>query len=71
MRVQTLDRVVYLYGLVHTDLERELAEQVATKPASGARIIDSIAVNNLASDPPPRRSFAAAIRTCTSHRWSG
>jgi hypothetical protein len=47
VRVQTLDRVVYLYGLVDTDLERELAESVATDAAHEARIVDSIAVNNL------------------------
>jgi osmotically-inducible protein OsmY len=47
VRVQTLDHVVYLYGLVDTDLERELADSVATDAAHGARIVDSIAVNNL------------------------
>jgi osmotically-inducible protein OsmY len=47
VRVQTLDRVVYLYGLVDTDLERQLAESVATQAADGARVVDSIAINNL------------------------
>lgn len=47
VRAQTLDHVVYLYGLVDTDLERQLAESVATQAASGARIVDSIAVNNI------------------------
>ena len=47
VRVQTLDHVVYLYGLVDTDLERQLAESVAVEAAGGARVVDSIAVNNL------------------------
>jgi osmotically-inducible protein OsmY len=47
VRVQTLDHVVYLYGLVDTDLERELAHSVATDAAHGARIVDSIAISNL------------------------
>lgn len=47
VRVQTLDRVVYLYGLVDTDLERQLAESVATEAADQARVVDSIAVSNL------------------------
>jgi osmotically-inducible protein OsmY len=47
VRVQTLDRVVYLYGQVDTDLERQLAESVARKAAGGARIVDSIAISNV------------------------
>ena len=47
VRAQTLDRVVYLYGLVDTDLERQLAESVATEAAGGARVVDSIAISNL------------------------
>jgi osmotically-inducible protein OsmY len=47
VRAQTLDHVVYLYGLVDTDLERQLAESVAMQAAGGARVVDSIAVNNL------------------------
>jgi osmotically-inducible protein OsmY len=47
VRVQTLNRVVYLYGLVDTDLERQLAESVATEAAGGAHVVDSIAVSNL------------------------
>ena len=46
VRVQTLNRVVYLYGLVDTDLERDMAESVAIDAAGGARIVDSIVVNN-------------------------
>lgn len=47
VRVQTLDRVVYLYGQVDTDLERQLAESVAREAAGGARVVDSIAVSNV------------------------
>jgi osmotically-inducible protein OsmY len=47
VRAQTLDHVVYLYGLVDTDLERQLAESVATAAAGGARVVDSIAVNDI------------------------
>jgi osmotically-inducible protein OsmY len=47
VRVQTLNHVVYLYGLVNTDLQRELAQSVATDAAHGARVVDSIAVDNL------------------------
>ena len=44
--VQTLDHVVYLYGLVDTDSERELAESVALKAPGVARVVDSIGTNN-------------------------
>jgi osmotically-inducible protein OsmY len=47
VRAHTLDRVVYLYGLVDTDLERQLAESVALEAGDGARVVDSIAINNL------------------------
>ena len=47
VRAQTLDHVVYLHGLVDTDLERQLAESVAAQAAGGARVVDSIAVNNV------------------------
>jgi osmotically-inducible protein OsmY len=39
--------VVYLYGQVDTDLERQLAESVAREAAGGARVVDSIAVSNV------------------------
>jgi osmotically-inducible protein OsmY len=45
--VRTLDRVVYLYGQVDTDLERQLAESVAVEAAGGARVVDSIAISNV------------------------
>jgi osmotically-inducible protein OsmY len=45
--VQTLDRVVYLYGLVDTDLERQLAESVARTAPGVVRVVDSIGLNNV------------------------
>jgi osmotically-inducible protein OsmY len=47
VRVQALDHVVYLYGQVDTDLERQLAESVARAAGGGARVVDSIAVSNV------------------------
>jgi osmotically-inducible protein OsmY len=47
VRARALDHVLYLYGLVDTDLERQLAESVAIEAAGGARVVDSVAVNNL------------------------
>ena len=46
VRVQTLDKVVYLYGQVDTDLQRQLAESVAVQATGGAQVVDSIAVSN-------------------------
>lgn len=47
IRVQTLDRVVYLHGLVATDLQRDMAADVAAQAAAGSRVINSIAVTNV------------------------
>jgi osmotically-inducible protein OsmY len=47
VHVRTLDGVVYLYGQVDTDLERQLAESVAVDATGGARVVDSIAVSNV------------------------
>jgi osmotically-inducible protein OsmY len=47
VRVRTLDHVVYLYGLVDTDLERQLAESSAIEAAGGARVVDSVTISNL------------------------
>lgn len=44
--VQTMDHVVYLYGLVNTDLERQLAESAARGTPGVVRVVNSIAVNN-------------------------
>ncbi len=44
--IQTLDHVVYLYGLVDTDRERSLAESVAHEAHGVVRVVNSIAVKN-------------------------
>jgi osmotically-inducible protein OsmY len=44
--VQTMDHVVYLYGLVNTDMERQLAESAARGTPGVVQVVNSIAVNN-------------------------
>ena len=45
IRVQTLDRVVYLYGLVDSDTERLLADSLA-RQAPGVRcVVDAIGLD--------------------------
>jgi osmotically-inducible protein OsmY len=46
LNVQTLDHVVYLSGLVSTGLQRDNAEEVARQASAGARIVNSISVEN-------------------------
>jgi osmotically-inducible protein OsmY len=43
--VQTLDHVVYLYGVVDTDLEREMAESVALQATGVAKVVNSIGIS--------------------------
>jgi osmotically-inducible protein OsmY len=43
--VQALDGVVYLYGLVDTVLERELAGTVALQTPGVARVVNSIGIS--------------------------
>jgi osmotically-inducible protein OsmY len=43
--VQTLDHVVYLNGLVDTDLERQLAESVAAGAKGVTRVVNSIGLS--------------------------
>ncbi len=45
LQVQTLDRVVYLYGLVDTDLERQLAESVAHEAPGVTNVVNSIGIS--------------------------
>jgi len=45
LSVQTLDRVVYLYGLVDTDLERQLAESVAREAPGVDEVVNSIGIS--------------------------
>jgi osmotically-inducible protein OsmY len=42
VRAHTIDRVVYLYGQVDTELERSEAEQLAHQVAGVTRVVDSI-----------------------------
>jgi osmotically-inducible protein OsmY len=42
--IQTLDRVVYLTGLVDTDFERRIALSVALEASGVARVVNSIEV---------------------------
>lgn len=44
--VQTLNHVVYLYGLVDTDLQRQLAESVARSAPGVSRVVNTIGVRN-------------------------
>lgn len=43
--VHTLDHVVYLNGLVDTDLERQLAESVAAGAPGVVRVVNSIGLS--------------------------
>ena len=47
IRVQTLDKVVYLRGQVDTDVERLLAVSVAGNVRGVSDVVDSISVNNI------------------------
>jgi osmotically-inducible protein OsmY len=44
--VQTLDGVVYLYGVVDTDLMREQAEEIALQAPHVKKVVNSIGVQN-------------------------
>src|SRR5580692_8581907 len=43
--VQTVDRVVYLYGVVDTDFERGMAKSVALQAPGVARVVNSIGLS--------------------------
>lgn len=45
LSVQTLDHVVYLSGLVDTDLERQIAESVALEAPGVTRVVNSIGLS--------------------------
>jgi len=47
VRVQTLHQVVYLTGMVDTDVERLLAVSLAGEADGVKRVVDSISVNNV------------------------
>ena len=44
--VQTLNHVVYLYGLVDTELQRQLAESVARGAPGVSRVVNTIGIRN-------------------------
>lgn len=46
VRVQTLDRTVYLYGLVDTELERRIIEDTARAVPGVGQVVNSIGVRN-------------------------
>jgi osmotically-inducible protein OsmY len=45
LEVQTLNHVVYLTGLVDTDLERQMAESVALEAKGVAKVVNSIGLS--------------------------
>ena len=45
LNVQTIDGVVYLYGLVATDLQRQMAESAAKQAPGVSKVINSIGVS--------------------------
>ena len=45
IEVQTLDHVVYLSGVVDTDLERQMAESVAQEVEGVKRVVNSIGLS--------------------------
>jgi len=46
LSVQTLDGVVYLYGVVDTDLVREEAESIASQARGVKKVVNSLGVTN-------------------------
>ncbi len=46
LRVETLNHVVYLNGIVYTDSQRAIADSIALMAGNNAPIVDSIAVDN-------------------------
>lgn len=46
VRVNTIDKIVYLYGQVDTDMQRQLAEAVSVQATGGARVVDTISLSN-------------------------
>jgi osmotically-inducible protein OsmY len=45
LHVQTLNHVVYLTGLVDTDLERQVAESVAREAPGVTKVVNSIGIS--------------------------
>jgi osmotically-inducible protein OsmY len=45
LEIQTVDGVVYLYGLVDTDYQRQMAEAVAHQAAGVNKVVNSIGLS--------------------------
>jgi osmotically-inducible protein OsmY len=45
LHVQTIDHVVYLTGLLDTDLERQIAESVALQAVGVTKVVNSIGLS--------------------------
>ena len=45
VKVQTVDHVVYLYGVVDTDLQRQTAESLAAGVPGVTRVVNSIGIS--------------------------
>jgi osmotically-inducible protein OsmY len=45
LKVQSVDHVIYLYGLVDTDFQRQMAESVAHQAPGVAKVINSIGLS--------------------------
>ena len=46
LSVKTLDGVVYLYGVVNTDLVRDQAESIASQAHGARKVVNSLGVTN-------------------------
>jgi osmotically-inducible protein OsmY len=46
LQVETFNHVVYLNGMVYTDLQRDIANSIALMASNNAPIVNSIAVDN-------------------------
>ncbi len=44
--IQVIDRVVYLYGVVSTDLQRQLADSLAHQAQGVTRVVNAIGLDN-------------------------
>lgn len=67
LTMQTLDHMVYLYSVVDTDLEREIAESVALQAKGVAKVVNSIGISG-----NRKLTRARSVHTCPAQlRSSG
>jgi osmotically-inducible protein OsmY len=45
--IQTLHRIVYLYGTVDTELQRQLAEAVASQARGATKVVNAIGISGI------------------------